>query len=152
MSDDIVARLRRIYSGGYWALMGLELLEAEPGWGRMRLVARDDHLNTNDVVHGGVISALVDTTAGAAVRALRDDAEIRERPHATSDLHVSYLSAATGGELIAEATVVKAGRTLIFIEVNVTDERERKVARGLATMVITARPPKPREEAEQTGE
>lgn len=132
--------------------MGIDLIEAEPGRGLVGIEVAEQHLNTNGVVHGGVIASLIDTAAGCAVRTLRAPEEMRERPHATSDLHVSYLAAAKGRRLVAEGRVTRLGRTLIFSEVTVTDEAERLVARGLVTLAITLGPPKPRGEAEQTGE
>ncbi len=75
------------------------------------------------------------------MRLIRESAEIRARPHATSDLHVAYLSPATGSELVATAKVVKAGRTAIFTEVDVVTDTGKLVARGMVTFVIGAGPP-----------
>jgi uncharacterized protein (TIGR00369 family) len=137
--DDI----RSWAKGRYWGLLGIEAIEAEPGRVRKRVLLREDHLNYNDVVHGGVISSLIDSAAGAAVRSLRSPEEIRARPHATSDLHISYLAAATGKELVAEARVIKAGRTAVFTEVEVTTDAGRVVAKGMVTFVIGTRRPAP---------
>lgn len=135
--DDI----RDWAKGRYWGLLGIEAIEAEPGRVRKRVVLREDHLNYNNVVHGGVISSLIDSAAGAAVRSMRTMEEIRARPHATSDLHISYLAPATGTELVAEARVIRAGRTAVFTEVEVTTDAGRLVAKGMVTFVIGTRPP-----------
>lgn len=139
--DDALARVRAVTSGRYWGLVGIEFVEAEPGRTACRVDLRDDHLNYNNVVHGGVISSLIDSAAGGAVRTVRTLEEIGARPHATSDLHVVYLAAATGSRLDAEARIVRTGRTAIFTEVDVRDDRERLVARGLVTFVIGQGPP-----------
>lgn len=136
---SVLEDIRGWASGRYWGLLGIEAIEAEPGRVRKRIRLREHHLNYNNVAHGGVISSLIDSAAGAAARTLRTPAEIRERPHATSDLHVSYLAPAAGTELVAEARVVKAGRTAIFVEVDVTDDSNRLVAKGMATFVIGQR-------------
>ncbi|HQW50915.1 MAG TPA: PaaI family thioesterase [Tepidiformaceae bacterium] len=141
MNDDILAGLRELYAGRYWGLVGIETISAERGRVVNRVVLREDHLNYNHVVHGGVISSLIDSAAGGAVRSTRAPEEIRARPHATSDLHVTYLSPASAGELIARARVVKAGRTAIFTEVDVETGEGKLVARGLVTFVIGAGPP-----------
>ena len=141
MSDDHLAHLRELYNGRYWGLIGIETVAAERGLVTNRVVLRDEHLNYNLVVHGGVVSSLIDSAAGGAVRTTRTPEEIAARPHATSDLHVAYLSPATGKELIAIARVVKAGRTAIFTEVDVSDDRGRTIARGMVTFVIAAGPP-----------
>ncbi len=138
-NGDLAARLRAWASGRYWGLLGIETVAAEPGRVVNRIAIREEHLNYNDVVHGGVISSLIDSVAGGAVRTLRDEGEIRKRPHATSDLHVSYLAPARGSELVAEARVVKMGRTAAFTEVEVRDDGGRLVAMGLVTFVIGTR-------------
>jgi uncharacterized protein (TIGR00369 family) len=137
---DLLAPLRESTVGRYWALVGIEFVEARPGEAVCRVLLRDHHLNYNNVVHGGVISSLVDSSAGGAVRTIRSLEEIAARPHATSDLHVSYLSAAKGRELRARAKVVRAGRTALFTEVEVTGDGGKLVARGMVTFVIGHHP------------
>ena len=135
-----------MYTGGYWAHMGVEVVEVTPGTCTSRINLREHHFNSNQVVHGGVISGLIDCAAGIAVRSVRDPADIAERPNATSDLHVQYLAAAKGTELVATATVLKAGRTAFFVGVDVADDAGRLVARGSGTFVASAGhvPPSPK--------
>ncbi len=133
---------RRRHDGGYWGMVGIETSVPEDGTSRCRVVVRYDHMNYNGVVHGGVISGLIDSAAGAAVGSTRKPAEVKERPHATTDLHVSYISGARGKELLADARVIKKTRSAVFVDVTVHDENERLIAKGLVTFVITAgRPP-----------
>ncbi|HEY4669358.1 MAG TPA: PaaI family thioesterase, partial [Tepidiformaceae bacterium] len=80
--DDALDAVRAVTSGRYWGLLGIEYLEAEPGRTLCRIELREEHLNYNEVVHGGVISGLIDSAAGGAVRTLRSLEEIAERPHA----------------------------------------------------------------------
>ncbi len=143
MEIDHLSALRKLYAGRYWGLIGIETIAAERGLVTNRVRLREEHLNYNQVVHGGVVSSLIDSAAGGAVRTTRTPEEIKARPHATSDLHVAYLSPATGTELTAVARVVKAGRTAIFTEVDVTNDRGRTIARGMVTFVIAAGPPVP---------
>ena len=140
---DYLASLRTLYAGRYWGLLGIETVAAERGLVTNRVLLREEHLNYNQVVHGGVVSSLIDSAAGGAVRTMRTPEEIKARPHATSDLHVAYISPATGAELTAVARVIKAGRTAIFTEDDVTDDRGRTIARGMVTFVIGAGPPVP---------
>jgi len=135
---DHLEDLQALYSGRYWAHLGVEFVEAVGGRALCRVRLREQHMNYNSVVHGGVISGLVDSAAGAAVRTCREPREMRERPHATSDLHVQYLAAATGSELLARARVLKVGRTAVFAEVDVEDDSGRLVARGSVTFVVSA--------------
>ena len=136
MENELLDWLQTQYSGRFWGLVGIEVVAAERGEVTYHVALRADHMNTNEVAHGGVISSLIDSSAGGATRTVRTVAEIAARPHATSDLHVTYLAPGIGTELRAVAKVVKAGRTAIFTEVEVTDDRGRAVARGLVTFVI----------------
>ncbi|GAB4322994.1 MAG: PaaI family thioesterase [Dehalococcoidia bacterium] len=143
-NDDLLASLQELYSGQYWALLGIETTAAGAAGATCRVRLEPKHFNYNGVVHGGVISGLIDSTAGAAVRSIRKPDEIAARPHATSDLHVTYLAPASGEELIAHGRVLRRGRTAIFTEVDVFDVRdgqERQVARGTVTFVIAPAPP-----------
>jgi len=66
-----------------------------------------------DSAHGGVIAALIDTTATFACSALL------RRPVPTMNLRVDYLRPAAGSELVAKATVRRCGRTAAVIDVDV---------------------------------
>ena len=136
MNDPLLEWLRESAAGRFWKLVGIDFDSAEPGRVVCTVHLRADHLNYNEVVHGGVISSLIDSAAGGAVRTIRTRDEIAARPHATSDLHVVYLAAARGARLVADARVVRSGRTAVFTEVDVTDDTAKLVARGLVTFVI----------------
>jgi uncharacterized protein (TIGR00369 family) len=143
---DLTEELRSIYSGRYWGRMGIESVSVGEGEAVSRIALEEYHFNYNDVVHGGVISGLIDSVAGLAVRSLRSSEEIKARPHATSDIHVTYLGPAFGTELVAKAQVLKAGRTALFTEAEVFDGGGRMVARGSVTFVIAASRPLPDQE------
>jgi uncharacterized protein (TIGR00369 family) len=84
-----------------------------------------------DVVHGGAIGALIDTTAMAAAWATDD---VPENPAgSTVSLSVNFAAAASGVDLRAEGRVAKRGGRLSFCEVSVTDPDGTVVAHGIAT-------------------
>ena len=74
--------------------------------------------------HGGVLASLIDI-AGHAVVAVRFG-----RMAPTIDLRIDYLRAADGSELVAQAKIVRAGRTMALADVEVTDAGGRVVAVG----------------------
>jgi uncharacterized protein (TIGR00369 family) len=87
------------------------------------LKASPNTLNSNGVVHGAAIAALVDHAGGYGVQKL-----IAKRG-VTSDLHIRFLAAARSGSVLrAEARVVRDGRTQIVVDVRVTDNGGRIIA------------------------
>ena len=84
-----------------------------------------------DVVHGGAISSLVDTAAAAAAVAAADGDELGGGT--TVDLSVSLVGAARGVDTTAKARVIRRGRAISFIEVDVTGDDGKLVAKGLVT-------------------
>ncbi|HUR67759.1 MAG TPA: PaaI family thioesterase [Candidatus Thermoplasmatota archaeon] len=76
-------------------------------------------------VHGGIVAALIDLAGGAALFV-----ELRF-PTPTIDMRVDYLRPAIAGKrLLAEARVKSLGKTVAFVDIDVTDEEGRLVATG----------------------
>jgi uncharacterized protein (TIGR00369 family) len=98
----------------FFAHLRGEVVGFGPGRATMR-VPYGPHLVGNPetgVVHGGVITALLDHTSGAAVMAaLKEPMAI-----ATLDLRIDYMKPATPGEAItAEVTCLKVTREVAFV-------------------------------------
>ncbi len=111
--------------------LGLELDELEPDRARLRLPFAEHVVTMGDVVHGGAIGALIDTTATAAAWSVDEIPE--SMAGATVSMTVDFVAAARGKDLVAEGRVVRRGRSLCFCEVTVTEPDGRIVAKGLAT-------------------
>ncbi len=111
-------------------LLGFHLDRVVPEFCRIRLPFRSELRTAGDVVHGGVIATLIDSAGVIAAWSQADPSATRG---ATADLSVSYLSAAHAVDLIAEARVLRRGRSLVFIEVDVTASTGERIAKGLVT-------------------
>lgn len=136
---DLTARLQARARGRCRDLVGIETVSAVPGRVVNRVRLREALLDCNHAVHGGVVSSLGDSCAGSAVRTPGQELETRARRHAAGDLHVSSRAPAHRTELVAEARVVKMGRTGAFTQVGVRDGAGRVVTPGLVTFVIGGR-------------
>jgi len=115
--------------------VGMLMDSAGPGWARLRMELTPDIMNPFDAVHGGAISALIDSAAGTAVAAgtLPDD-----RIMGTIDMQVHFLERGRGTALIAEGRLVRAGKAIAIAQVEVRDDAERVVAMGTATFRLGA--------------
>jgi uncharacterized protein (TIGR00369 family) len=84
-----------------------------------------------DVVHGGAVSSLIDTAAMAASWSTH---EVPEKVRGTTvGLSVQFLAAARSRDLVAEATVIRRGKSLCYCDVAVSDSDGQLAAKGLVT-------------------
>ena len=139
-ADDILGRVRaRAEANLYWRHLGVTVVDAKPGWIRLRVPVRDEIKNaTGAPVHGGVYSALVDMAVGGALGTLHEASE-GGVGQTTLDLNVSYLSGVRDGEIFAEGRILRSGRTIAFGEVTISDGAGQTLAVGRATYMIIAK-------------
>jgi uncharacterized protein (TIGR00369 family) len=113
--------------------MEMDLREIEDDRALLALPFREEVVTIGDVIHGGAVSALIDTAAMAAAwSAIEFDGE---PPKGTTvGLTVDFLTAARAQELQADARVLRRGKSLCFCEVKVHGDADGKlVATGLVT-------------------
>lgn len=102
------------------------------------------------VVHGGVMTAMLDNTCGIAVRT----AVPLEIPIATLDLRIDYMRAAAPGETIfARASCYKVTRQIAFVRgVSFTDDEGDPIAHCTATFMLASNNRGQSEYAKQEGQ
>jgi uncharacterized protein (TIGR00369 family) len=115
----------------YAASLGARMLSLESERARLALPYRDDNSNGDKALHGGVAASLVDLGGQAVARAALGPAS---GPWHTTALQVAYLAAALGEEVEAEARLLRRGKELVFVEVEVRSESGKHVARGLVSV------------------
>jgi uncharacterized protein (TIGR00369 family) len=96
------------------AVLGMQVDELGDGTARFRLPYRADLIGNPDtgVLHGGVVTALLDATCGAAVF-MKLASPV---PIATLDLRIDYMGpAAVGRAVVAEATCYRVTRHIAFV-------------------------------------
>lgn len=117
-------------------LLGLDILEADKSDGRVRIafIARPEFCNAAGNVQGGFLTAMLDDCMGPAVLIATDAAAYPS----TISLTVSFLAPARPGQLIGSARVVQLGKTIGFIEAELTDSAGKLIARATSNVRITA--------------
>src|SRR5215213_5815664 len=108
--------------------LGMRLDSIEPDRVRLAMPYRDELATIGNIVHGGALSALVDTAAMAASWSAHD-LEGGQLRGTTVGLSVDFVAAAQGQEVAAEARVIRRGKSLCFCDVDVTDADGRLVAK-----------------------
>jgi uncharacterized protein (TIGR00369 family) len=115
-------------------LIGLDGFGGERGAIHVELVPRHDHYNPIGSVHGGVISALLDTACGCSVHSTLAPGEL----YTSLDLTVKFLRQVTvdSGRLRCEGSVVQRGRRTALAQAHLYDAQARLVAHATSTCMI----------------
>jgi uncharacterized protein (TIGR00369 family) len=137
LSEEIIAGLDRLIAKSpYGVLLGLELVHAEENLVRLRLPYRDAVTTLGDTVHGGAISALVDSAATAS---FWSSSKIGAGARGTTiGFSINFLSAGRGKDLVATARVRRRGREISTGEVTVCDSEGKEIAVALVTYKLSA--------------
>jgi acyl-coenzyme A thioesterase 13 len=136
MDDKLKERLSWLGQSGFdRTLAGLEVLEVAGGKARVRLVVGESLQNAAGMLHGGASATLVDVVGTLAIMSSDRD----HRPGVSTDLNISWLAPAPGGSaILVEAAVLKSGRTLAFVHVDIRRESDGAlVAQGRMTKFLS---------------
>ena len=93
---------------GFAELVGLEIFPQSEGASIGSLTVREEHLNPNGVVHGGVLFTLVDTCLGAALMQRLATGELC----ATLQISMNFLKPVFTGTVECKAFVVSKGKRI----------------------------------------
>ena len=120
------------------AHIGAEMEELRKGYARLSIVLGTRHTNPNGVMHGGVITTMMDSALGAALGALRGE-EASRSPHATVEMNASFLAGARPGDrIVVEGWVLRLGKTIAFGEAEAR-RGDELIAKGRLTFAIRDR-------------
>jgi 1,4-dihydroxy-2-naphthoyl-CoA hydrolase len=113
--------------------LGIAVLRYEPAEVRARLAWAPELCTTGGVLHGGVLMALADSTGGTcAYLNLPGGAQ----GTTTVESKTNFIRAVRGGAVTSVSRPVHIGRTLIVVETDVRDERDRLIVRTSQTQLV----------------
>jgi uncharacterized protein (TIGR00369 family) len=117
-----------------WLLPRLVAVDDDAGTVTIELTLRPEfcRLPGRPEVHGGVVAALIDITGHAAIAA-----KLRHSV-ATIDMRVDYLRLAGGQLLRAVGKLVKVGRTIGIVDIEMEDDQKKVVAIGRASYLCAS--------------
>ena len=128
-------RIRAVFEKiPYAHLLGVELGELRRGEATLYLEMRDELRRNNGVAHGGAIASLVDTAAAFAILTQLEP----DQTTTTIDLTIHYLRPLVKGRAAAHARVLRAGRRIIVISIEVLDETKALAATALTSFMVLA--------------
>ncbi|MDQ1592693.1 MAG: hypothetical protein QOG71_3320 [Pyrinomonadaceae bacterium] len=122
--------LRESLTGvAYARLLGITLEDAVRGSATLSMSARPELERFGGIMHGGALASLADTASAFAVLSTLEP----EEQTVTVDLTLHYLRPVTGGKLTARARVVRAGRRVATVSVEIFNESGAIVVTALTT-------------------
>jgi len=114
--EEIFRRARFIHS------LGIELVDVGPGWCETKVLVSPSLQQQHGFVHAGVVMTLADHTCGGAAGSIVPDG----KDVLTVENKTSFLRPAAGSVLFCRAQVLRLGKSLAFVEAEVTVERDGK--------------------------
>lgn len=99
--------------------------------------AQEVTLNLGGTLHGGASMSIINMAARRALYPFVADAA---DTICTLDQSVRFTSTARGEKIIARAVVIKKGKELAFVEVDVANDQGKQVSKGLVTLRFGASP------------
>src|ERR1700677_3480833 len=110
-------------------LLGFVLKVIEPGRAVFEMETDERHHNPLGTLHGGVYCDLADAAMGYAYATTLGEGETFTRV----ELKINFFRPVRKGRLTAEATVLRAGANLGYVECDGKDDEGRLMARAAST-------------------
>jgi len=130
LTNEELSRLREsIARIPYAQLLGINFEDATRGTATLSLSARPELERFGGIMHGGALASLADTASAFAVLSTLEP----EEQTVTVDLTLHYLRPATAGKLTAHARVLRAGRRIATVSVEILNESGALVVTTLTT-------------------
>ncbi len=124
--DDV---RRWVEESPYAAALGVQLVELSQEKARLALPYADANSNPGKALHGGVAASLCAIGSQAVARAALGP---ELGPWHLAAIQVGYLSAAKGEAVGAEARLLRRGKELCFVEVDVATDAGKPIAHATA--------------------
>ena len=114
--------------GAFGRLLGLEVVEWEDGFCRITMRVRPAFLNRSGVLHGGIVSTLLDTAVGYAATWCRKPGHVRWVVSVTLTTH--FTGQVREGTLTTIGRKRGGGRKIVMVSAEVLDEAGNLIGFG----------------------
>jgi uncharacterized protein (TIGR00369 family) len=113
-------------------LIGFNVAEVVDGRALVTLEAGPQHANPMGTLHGGILCDIGDAAMGLAFASTL----AVEESFTTVELKINFFRPVWKAQLKAEGKVIHRGRTIGYVECNVTDESDRLIAKLNSTCLV----------------
>jgi acyl-CoA thioesterase len=132
MSDNVGNLKAKEKTEPIAAFLQMKLMEITPGYAKITMILKPEHLNFNGMVFGGIIMALADQAFAYGMNSL-------VMPSIATNFSIQLISGAKVGDVLtAECRPLKSGRRVGFAEMTVTDQAGKLIAKATGTTVVTS--------------
>src|SRR5499425_2476832 len=113
-------------------LIGFEAKDVADGRATVMLAAGPQHANPMGTLHGGILCDIADAAMGMAFASTLAP----EESFTTVELKINFFRPVWEAHLKAEGRVVRRGRSLGYLECEITDDRGRLIAKAASTCLV----------------
>src|SRR6185295_6215021 len=129
---NVQAIFKRAAPCSAWLNQELLEVDVEEGWVKIAYELGEPHFNRFGALHGGAIACVMDDVLAVAAGFIAQWGEIAP----TVEMKVNYLAQGGGGPYVAEAKVIKRGRTINFLEGMLSTATGKLIATSSAKIMI----------------
>jgi len=128
----IDALIGMVNNGPYYQLLSMRIVEIRRSYARVEINMEHKHMNPFGIIHGGVISSVLDTAGfWAAYCDLDEDVGFT-----SMDLNVTFLSMVLEGLVIVEGKAIKVGRSSCLVEAKASDPHGKLLAHATSKIML----------------
>jgi uncharacterized protein (TIGR00369 family) len=113
-------------------LIGFEAKDIADGRATVVLAAGPQHANPMGTLHGGILCDIADAAMGMAFASTLAP----EESFTTVELKINFFRPVWEASLKAEGKVVRRGRSLGYLECEISDERGKPIAKAASTCLV----------------
>jgi uncharacterized protein (TIGR00369 family) len=142
------AKLRHVFENAvpFNKVVGMKVESVDPAAPKLRFDMRPELIGNarKQILHGGVISAVLDVAAGFAIHlaVMRKKIEEADEKHfpsiGTINLHIDYLRPGRGNYFIATGRVVRLGNRVAVAQMELVNDSGELIATGNAAYMLSS--------------
>jgi uncharacterized protein (TIGR00369 family) len=117
----------------YYEYLGIEVVEADEGFAKLRLDFKDHLTHPFGYFHGGAIASLADSAGINAVLTTLND----EEKALILEMKINYLLPVKDAVVFAEGKVIHKGKKFAVADVDVKSDDGQLVAKAIVTCAIS---------------